>query len=996
MCVIESTRCLSLPPCGPIIVGDKRAAILRYCDAMRIFVSSALLVASLAACTSGEHRDRSVGQTSFESAPPAGGTSQFGEGDAAGGGGPPSAPSPDAPGGGAAPRTVEETDLYRLEGNRLYYLNSYRGLMVFDVTNADQPRLLGRSPIFGDPVDMIVRDGVAIVVVGDWYGRMDDGTPFRGSIVRGLDATDPANIRVLGEAKLGGWVRDDRVVGDVIYAVSEDYGWSYGWSYGGGYQAGVIVSSVSFANRAIKQVDSVRYDGFAGVFHVTPSSIMLAAPSAEQGNTQLSYLDISDPNGEIVPRGAIDVRGRVQGWGADNGRWNLDFADGKTAHVIAQDDYRVNSAGGYLLSTVDFSNADAPVVASEVKIAQTGWSAAARFFGDRLFLSPESGYGALDATPLHVFDLSNAAAPQLAGSVVLPGHVWNILPASESRIFALGNDDSTISDGGYGSSVALQYLDVSEPAVPRLIGTSTFGDGWAWTPAAGTFKAFTMDAAKGLAVLPFSGWDYKSGAYNNGLQLIEFSPTTIATAGAARSKGWVERGIFVGDRLVSLSDTSLSVVDYANRTAPRLVSELTLARNVVAALPTGNSVIEVSSDWWGNDNRTSQLRLLPSATAEEASDLPDVPSLDIDGFNARVFTHGDFAYIVTVVEHEVACPQPNNGTCRQRAEQVQVVDLSRGGAVLRGKLELPVDDAPYGWYWGYYGCFWYDWWGGDEVLQVEGNALAFRRWVPIYDNQGRYVGTNSKMHIVDLAQPDAPKVASVVVQSDSWWGNMRVVGDTLYATHYEWIDPPYSNRGWVRYYLDSVDLSDRARPRIGRRVNVPGLVVGGDASDPSIVYTIDYRWSGADNVPRNDFDVLRITGSQAKLLSHTTIDGYVGSTFVRGDQAYLSAQRWSNNGPYGTANVDLHAIDLSDPARVRDRVVSENGWGWMLGVEGNRMLVTSGWGSGGLDVYELRDGKAPRFDQTIRTRGWVSGATRKDDTLFLSSGYWGLQKVDLQ
>ena len=58
---------------------------------------------------------------------------------------------------------------------------------------------------------------------------MDDGTPFHGSIVRGLDATDPTNIKVLGEAKLGGWVRDDRVVGDVIYAVSEDYGWAYGW-----------------------------------------------------------------------------------------------------------------------------------------------------------------------------------------------------------------------------------------------------------------------------------------------------------------------------------------------------------------------------------------------------------------------------------------------------------------------------------------------------------------------------------------------------------------------------------------------------------------------------------------------------------------------------------------------------------------------------------------------------------------------------------------------
>ena len=87
--------------------------------------------------------------------------------------------------------------------------------MVFDVSDVDHPKLLGRSPIYGSPVDMIVRNGIAIVVVADWYGQMDDGTPFHGSIVRGLDATDPANIKVLGEAKLGGWVRDDRVVGDV-------------------------------------------------------------------------------------------------------------------------------------------------------------------------------------------------------------------------------------------------------------------------------------------------------------------------------------------------------------------------------------------------------------------------------------------------------------------------------------------------------------------------------------------------------------------------------------------------------------------------------------------------------------------------------------------------------------------------------------------------------------------------------------------------------------
>src|ERR1700690_1013239 len=166
----------------------------------RLALSIALGSVLFAACNNSDE-DRFPGQTSFVSAPPT--WYEFGGTDGLAGSG---AGSPQTGGTvnttGTA-RTVEETDLYRLEGNRLYYLNAFRGLMVFDVTDVDHPALLGRSPIYGSPVDMVVNNRIAIVVVADWYGSLDDGTPFRGSIVRGLDATDPTNIKVLGDAKLG-------------------------------------------------------------------------------------------------------------------------------------------------------------------------------------------------------------------------------------------------------------------------------------------------------------------------------------------------------------------------------------------------------------------------------------------------------------------------------------------------------------------------------------------------------------------------------------------------------------------------------------------------------------------------------------------------------------------------------------------------------------------------------------------------------------------------
>lgn len=965
-----------------------------------------LALIPLAACSSSD-QDRTPGQTTFVSAPPNGAGGQGGGGGA--GGADDGAGNAPTPGDGSAPqspRQVEETDLYRLEGNRLYYLNSYRGLMVFDVTDPDHPHLLGRSPIFGDPIDMIVRNGVAIVVVGDWYGRMDDGTPFHGSIVRGLDATDPAHIRVLGEAKLGGWVRDDRVVGDVIYAVSEDYGWWYGWgdgvSAGAGTAGGasttpqesVVVSSVSFANNQIHQVDRASFDGYSGVFSVTPDSILLAHAAANYGQTSLLYLDISDPNGAIAQRGSITVDGAVNGWGADNGRWNLDFADGQTAHVIAQ---RWDQDGSYVLSTADFSNPDHPLLDSALSIPATGWSAAARFDSNRLYLSPTSNYyDGSDRTPFQVYDLSDPMAPYLAGNATISGAVWNILPAPNQRIFALGNDNG--GDAGEGDPVSLKYLDVSDPSSPQLIGTSTFGQGWAWTPAAGTFKAFTMDPTKGLVVLPFGGWDYQSQTYNDGVQLIEFTPDSIATAGAAHTRGWVERGIFVGNRLISLSDLSLAVVDYSNPQAPSVVNELTLARNIITAKPSGSTIAEVSSDWWGNDTSSSQVRVLPIADAEETGDTGTrVPSVNIPGVGAQVFSNGSLSYIVTNIQTPAPCPYDPTTTCDQRTEQVQVVDLSGGSPVLRGVVQLPGD--PWGWYgWGWEGFWWYDWWWGREAVQVGGDVLAFRRWEPVYDANGNYLDANSKLYVVDLSNPDRPVLASVTVQTDpdAWWGNMRVVGDTLWTTDYEWVErPDQSGQGWVRYYADSIDLSDPAHPRIGRKINVPGLLVGGDASDPSILYTIDYRWDG-DFSPENDFDVLRVSGDTATLLSSTPIDGWVGSTFVRGNSAYLSAERYVDTDQGQVARVDLHAIDLSNPDDPVDRIASDHGWGWLLDVVGDRALVTSGWGLGDIDVYRLTS-QGPRFDQTIRARGWwLNGVTRQDQTLYLSSGYWGVQRVDLQ
>ncbi len=1026
----------------------------------------------------------SPGQTDFTSAPASNGRSGLEKGGLNSAATPTVGASAQDASGSAKPRSVEETDIYRLEGDRLYVLNGYRGLMVFDVSQVDEPKLIGRSPIFGQPVEMIVRDGLAVVVVADWIGTMEDGTPFRGSIVRGLDAKDATNIRVTGEAKLGGWIRDTRVVGDVLYAVSEDQqDWYYGLqgdnthcqsdkgvpsgSVGVGGMAGrggysgskSVVSSVSFAAGQIQAKSRYEVPGYSAIFNVTANSILFAhdivpetpadpatpikdpagsggaagtgtatmmgtggAVASPAPTAALDYLDITDPGGTITLRGSLAFQASIQGWGTDNGRWNLDFADGKVAHLFAWADQNRGGQNNYALVTADFSNPDAPVLKSRLNVAGQSWSPAVRFDQGRMYLAPTGDYfttQSTNTTPIEVFDVTNPVAPVLAGSTSVQGSVWNFTP-SGNNLFTLGSSGYDATTNIWDSRITVNYLNVTDATKPLSLGSATFGDGWAWTPAAGTFKAFTKNDQEGLVVLPFSGWSDRYQDYNNGVQLIEFTPTMIKTAGAANTKGWVERGIFVKGRIVSISDTTLAVVDYADHTKPKVIKEVPLARNIVSVQADAQQVVTISSDFFSHQTQKSELIVVPPSQAEETASGQELAHLDIAGDNAQVFRNGSYNYVLSNVREPVDCatqtqaggstrkdigaptlPGGQTSICYAYFQQIQVAQILPGGAQLLGKLRLP--EGLQSWYYGadfaYYGA---DWYGGNNVVQVGGDKLAFQtqKYEPTADGNGKYYQVLS---VVDLSDPNAPVMGQQTITTDSngWWGNLRAVGDTLYANHEEWvIQPQYNGNtytpGVVRYYLDRIDLSVPGAPLVSEKINVPGLLAGASTSDPNVLYFLDYQY--LNNTTRNRFNVARLAGGKAILQSSLSLDGYLGNLFVQNNRVYTSYQHQIAlpNDCYRDA-LELLQIDVQDPRNpLSTSAASKDGWGWLVAVDGDVALMQSGWSGQGFDVFRL-GGAVPKYDRFIRTQGWgMNAIDRVGDTLYLASGPWGVQAINLK
>ncbi len=185
------------------------------------------------------------GQTDFETTEQGGGSlNSFGErsdGTANAGSAPPSSPSGATKQGAPSGRTgtVEEADLYRVQGNLLFYLNTYKGLTLFDLKDPKNPKKLYNLPVYGYPIEMFIDGKIAYALVRDalYLLRVNGKFQFTRRYVSQMvtiDISNPNKPKVLQRFDIKGKLREgvSRKIDNTIYVVSytpRSYYW--GWSY---------------------------------------------------------------------------------------------------------------------------------------------------------------------------------------------------------------------------------------------------------------------------------------------------------------------------------------------------------------------------------------------------------------------------------------------------------------------------------------------------------------------------------------------------------------------------------------------------------------------------------------------------------------------------------------------------------------------------------------------------------------------------------------------
>ncbi len=167
---------------------------------------------------------------------------------------------------------------------------------------------------------------------------------------------------------------------------------------------------------------------------------------------------------------------------------------------------------------------------------------AARFMGDRGYLVTF-----FEMDPLYTLDMSNPAAPQVAGEWHGPGYSTYLHPVGENSVLSVG-----LVDG----RTALTLYDIANFAAPTLVSRLFFPD-WEYSSAAVyEHKAFTFNSESGMLALPY--YEYEDNGTGLFLYDVQVSGVTLTSTlqlngGSDFYEGAARRSAYIGDYIYGVS-----------------------------------------------------------------------------------------------------------------------------------------------------------------------------------------------------------------------------------------------------------------------------------------------------------------------------------------------------------------------------------------------------------------------------------------------------------
>lgn len=571
-----------------------------------------------------------------------------------------------SPDGNTATVKVEDSDVVRMIGSKLFILNAFRGLQAVDVADAAAPKLLGRVATQGTPREMYVADGIATVLLSEHYtfsATAAGSSQMRSSIgsqVQIIDLANPSAMQVSATIDLPGWVVASRRIDNRLIVVTADvgqtpwWGWCWGpyacmatasastgtvgsggsgggtamaspaglwWPWGGsGYGAWANSGHVSVIEqkdpKTAKLLGTVEFAGGVAQALIQAGEVIVLGSQWQYENNVSTRIDRTQQI-TVGADGAVQIAAKEEQNLTGNDIW---YAGLRGAAALG--------AGELAVTSSTYAAGTQPKVGVQVRHrkvvaqkwtdlgtwqaqSQQGWWDV-RFDGKTALVS-EGGwqYNADKTTPttLHVLDLTDN--PTETALLILPGSnqpvLATLLGQNAPGLWLLSG---VRSDPNGTVQTTLRTLSLKNINKPELLGGTVIEGGYAWW-GAGT--EVLPDAGVILAAVQ-SG----DGKNMNALKIVTFDPagklTPHGTFGSKLVSWWQLRSLAAGNKLWRIGNQALESIEIADLDQPKPLATLELAAQVSALALVNSRVVALVTDWQTN---TAQLRTLKKDSLDE-------------------------------------------------------------------------------------------------------------------------------------------------------------------------------------------------------------------------------------------------------------------------------------------------------------------------------------------------------------------------------------------
>lgn len=423
-----------------------------------------------------------------------------------------------------------------IDSGKAYIADGDAGLRVVDLSDPDDPRVIGTMDTPGSALSVVVRSGIAYVA--------DDRSGLEM-----IDVADPAHMAILGTYGSTGSVRGVAVEGDYAYAAESAFGLRViditdpahptlvATADTPGYAYDVVVRSpyayvaddaaglsiVRIGNPLTPElVTSVDTPGSARKPTIVGSRVYVA-----DGATGIRVVNVSIPSQAWLETGLSFPLASCRGVCTSG------------TIVYAAIDGNEGSVGSGILA-IDATDGGSPVVIGSVFTGIGPMKAVASDGSIACLAEAEDG--------IVLIDVSNPSYPPLLGSLVMTGYT---------------NDVTIVGSIAYVCEQDLALVDVSDPTSPTILG-----------------HAPTWDYLSGVSV----DGDLACAGSSMGLEFYDVrDPNSPTRLGGIRTS-WVHRVALFGGFAYAAADSGMEIIDATVPTAPVKVARFGTSRMTAVAV----------------------------------------------------------------------------------------------------------------------------------------------------------------------------------------------------------------------------------------------------------------------------------------------------------------------------------------------------------------------------------------------------------------------------